>query len=461
MFEDFYTTLMEWLQQKNYLPTINSACHLFINSPENNPDNTTLWSRFLKTLIPKNYQNFVSLHPHLLESFAVDLSTLNQYTVQQKFSKLIEQSFLTILPDTDQSLNKSRIQDFHNQLDRWVDGSWHLQIQNDRHGAIDKLQRHAGFENEWVTSAFLADCGYWYPSSYASQNAWIKFSGKSSSKNGFYEWWALLRELKGQPKEQFIVDFTLDRIFGTRAIPCLPRFCETPSACFECPLIKKCYYYQAKIKSNSSLNLENLIRMDDIHNIETTQLISYLAGDRWTESIGQIELVENFPELIQTFATEIPTGSDDERFFLFLKGLHAIAEKLECRKTITEGVIFNKSDIIFQELRLDLAKQRQEAFYTLILDNKYRKILLKLITRGTLTQSLVHPREVFAPAIQLRAAAVILVHNHPSGDPQPSTQDIDITKRLIEVGNIVGINVLDHVIIGHEAYFSFADEALM
>jgi len=68
---------------------------------------------------------------------------------------------------------------------------------------------------------------------------------------------------------------------------------------------------------------------------------------------------------------------------------------------------------------------------------------------------------VFAPAIQLRAAAVILIHNHPSGDPQPSTQDVEITKRLAEVGKMVGINVLDHVIIGHDAYFSFVDEDLL
>ena len=461
MFEDFYTTLMEWLQQKNYLTIINSAYHSFLNSHEKNPDNRTLWSQLLKSLIPTRYQNFISLHPHLLESFAAELTKLNQYTGQQKFSKLVEQSFLAILPDTDQSLIKGRIQDFHNQLDRWVDGSWHLKIQNDRQDVISKLQRHALFENEWVTSAFLSGCGYWYPSSYASQNAWKKFSGYSSTKNGFYDWWALLNELTGEPKEQFAMDFAFDRIFGTWSIPGLPHFCTKPSACFECPLSKNCHYYQAKIKSNTSLNLENLIRMDDIHKVETPQLISFLAGERWTESITQKRLIENFPELFQSFATEIPTGSDDERFFIFLKGLHAIAERVKSRKAIIEGVVFNKSDIIFQELRFDLAKQKQEAFYTLILDNKYRKILLRLITRGTLNQSLVHPREVFAPAIQLRAAAVILIHNHPSGDPQPSTQDVDITKRLIEVGNIVGINVLDHVIIGQETYFSFADEELM
>jgi len=461
MFEDFYTTLMEWLQQENYLAIINSVCHPFLNKPENNPDNKTLWTHFLKSLLPKNYQSFISLHPHLLESLAADLTELNQYSVQQRFTNLIEQSFLINLPDTDQSIIQNRIQEFHHQLDRWTDGSWHFQIQNDRLGTINKLQRRTGFENEWITTAFLSNCGYWYPSSYSSQNAWKKFSGNSSSKNVLFDWWALLKEFSTEPKQQFALDFTLERIFGPRALPGIPLFCKDPAACFECPLNIECSFHQAKIKSDTNLNLENLIRMDDINNVETQKLISYLAGERWTESLVQKELIENFPELSQTFATEIPTGSDDEDFFLFLKGLHAIAERYKYRKTVTEGVIFNKSEVIFNELRLDLAKQKQEAFYTLILDNKYRKILIRLITRGTLNQSLVHPREVFAPAIQLRAAAVILIHNHPSGDPQPSSQDIDITKRLIEVGNIVGINVLDHVIIAQESYFSFADEELM
>jgi DNA repair protein RadC len=72
----------------------------------------------------------------------------------------------------------------------------------------------------------------------------------------------------------------------------------------------------------------------------------------------------------------------------------------------------------------------------------------------------VHPREIFAPAIELRAASVILIHCHPSGDTKPSKQDIEITKRLSEVGEIMGIKVLDHVIIG-EDYFSFVDQEMM
>jgi DNA repair protein RadC len=125
-----------------------------------------------------------------------------------------------------------------------------------------------------------------------------------------------------------------------------------------------------------------------------------------------------------------------------------------------EGERFNSSLEIYNHFRIRLQNQMQESFICVYLENKHRIILEKEITVGTLNQSLVHPREIFAPAVQLRAAAIILIHNHPSGDPQPSTQDIEITKRLSDVGKIVGINVLDHLIIG-DSYYSFIEEETM
>jgi DNA repair protein RadC len=108
-----------------------------------------------------------------------------------------------------------------------------------------------------------------------------------------------------------------------------------------------------------------------------------------------------------------------------------------------------------------LSADKQENFFVVLLDNKHRAIKEVLVSRGTLNQSLVHPREVFASAIEKRAAAIIILHNHPSGDTTPSSQDIDITKRLVEVGQIVGINVLDHIIVGGNTYLSFLDEELL
>lgn len=114
--------------------------------------------------------------------------------------------------------------------------------------------------------------------------------------------------------------------------------------------------------------------------------------------------------------------------------------------------------LYFRSLTLDLA---QEVFWTVLLDGKNRILNLARISEGCLTRALVHPREVFRPAIREAAAGVLFVHNHPSGDPQPSPEDLEITRRLVETGNVVGIRVLDHVIIGRYRYFSFADEGLL
>jgi DNA repair protein RadC len=83
------------------------------------------------------------------------------------------------------------------------------------------------------------------------------------------------------------------------------------------------------------------------------------------------------------------------------------------------------------------------------------------ISEGSLTASLVHPREVYNPVIRESAAAVIFVHNHPSGDPAPSQEDIEITRRLKEVGEVMGIRVLDHVVIGLERYYSFNERGTL
>ena len=82
------------------------------------------------------------------------------------------------------------------------------------------------------------------------------------------------------------------------------------------------------------------------------------------------------------------------------------------------------------------------------LNGKHRIIKEVLVSKGSLTAAIVHPREVFAPAIKERASSIIVLHNHPSGDPSPSQEDIEITQRLKQVGELVGITLLDHVIIG-------------
>lgn len=102
----------------------------------------------------------------------------------------------------------------------------------------------------------------------------------------------------------------------------------------------------------------------------------------------------------------------------------------------------------------DMRYYDREHFKCLYLNRKNQVIGLETVSVGGLVSSLVHPREVFKPAVKRSAASVILIHNHPSGDPTPSTEDINITKRLIESGRLLGIEVLDHIIIGDGRYVS-------
>jgi DNA repair protein RadC len=100
----------------------------------------------------------------------------------------------------------------------------------------------------------------------------------------------------------------------------------------------------------------------------------------------------------------------------------------------------------------------REHFRILLLNTKNRVMSVKTVSIGTLASTIVHPRELFKEAIRRSAAALILVHNHPSGDPAPSREDISLTARLVSAGRILGIEVLDHVIIGHSCHCSMREE---
>lgn len=121
------------------------------------------------------------------------------------------------------------------------------------------------------------------------------------------------------------------------------------------------------------------------------------------------------------------------------------------------GRPFRSGADFFAFYRLKLRDLKKENFIAVLLDQKNRFIADEVCSEGTLTSSLVHPREVFRRAIRESAAAVAFVHNHPSGDPTPSRQDMEITARLAEVAKLVGLRLLDHVIVGDSSYVSFVE----
>lgn len=117
----------------------------------------------------------------------------------------------------------------------------------------------------------------------------------------------------------------------------------------------------------------------------------------------------------------------------------------------------DSSNSIYEFIKNDLVYKKQEFFYCLYLDTKKFLIEKKLLFIGTLNNASVHPREIFKYAYLLSSDSIICIHNHPSGDTLPSKEDIVLTNKLVEIGKILGISVIDHIIIGNNNYYSFYD----
>ncbi len=108
-----------------------------------------------------------------------------------------------------------------------------------------------------------------------------------------------------------------------------------------------------------------------------------------------------------------------------------------------------------------IADPNKEFFVALYLNTKNGVLKQEVISIGSLNTNIVHPREVFRSACMVSASSIIVAHNHPSGDPSPSKEDIDLTKNLVEAGKMMGIELLDHVIIGHESNYGFKESGLI
>lgn len=134
-----------------------------------------------------------------------------------------------------------------------------------------------------------------------------------------------------------------------------------------------------------------------------------------------------------------------------------LAKRSNIAKENIEKIVSAKS--VFDLFKDKLRNKKKEYFYIILLDTKNKIIKTEKVSEGILDASIIHPREIFKSAIKSSAARIILVHNHPSGDPTPSEEDIAVTKKLIEVGDLLGIEVIDHVIIGDNSYYSYIEGA--
>ncbi|MDI9485511.1 MAG: DNA repair protein RadC [Bacillota bacterium] len=180
-----------------------------------------------------------------------------------------------------------------------------------------------------------------------------------------------------------------------------------------------------------------------------------MLADRLLSRFGSL------PELAQTSYEELlsvkgigPAKAAD------ILAAFELAKRLGESRMEFEGIISNPQDAA-QLVLGELSHADKEHFMIIMLNTKHRVIAKKVVSIGHLHASLVHPREMFKEAIKRSSAAVILVHNHPSGDLTPSRDDITTTERLRDVGEMLGIEVLDHIIVGNNNYLSFREQGLL
>jgi len=151
-------------------------------------------------------------------------------------------------------------------------------------------------------------------------------------------------------------------------------------------------------------------------------------------------------------------GIDSAKATTLLAAFELSKRALEVNDT-NLPVINDAKDAIAQ--LSDMRDLKKEHLVALYLNAKNQLVHKETISMGTLNANLVHPREVFEPALKYSAAQIIVAHNHPSGDPKPSEDDLEVTKRLTEAGKMMGIDVMDHVIVSKNSHFSFKEEKLL
>jgi DNA repair protein RadC len=194
--------------------------------------------------------------------------------------------------------------------------------------------------------------------------------------------------------------------------------------------------------------------------METSALIAILLGGeskqarvRARQILELFELADLARTSLDHLARDATLGRSAARR---LSAAFALGRRV-ARSSRAARCAMRSPSLVYELMSSEVVGLAQETFHVLLLDGKHRLRRRQRVSEGTLTTSLVHPREVFGPAIREGAAALICVHNHPSGDPEPSREDLEVTRRLIEAGRLLGVPLLDHVVVADEGYVSIRE----
>ena len=205
-------------------------------------------------------------------------------------------------------------------------------------------------------------------------------------------------------------------------------------------------------------------KMVGVENISNEELLAilikngtrdYSVKEIACDILKRIEKIENLENMHLGILKDIK-GLGDTKKIELLAAIE-LGRRIYLQKSFGVKEVFDNPLIIYQNNKYLFVGKKQEYFYSLYLDSKNKLIERKLLFMGTLNRSIVHPREIFKEAYLVSASKIICLHNHPSGDISPSDEDIFLTKNLVKIGKIQGINLVDHLIISDVGYYSFYD----
>ncbi|MFP4058773.1 MAG: RadC family protein [Candidatus Brocadiia bacterium] len=249
----------------------------------------------------------------------------------------------------------------------------------------------------------------------------------------------------------------------------VPRaICGEEPACSECPLRGECRFFQ-RTPTITDLPVDQRPRerliAEGAAALSDAELLAIIlrSGTREQTAIGLAHKLlarfGSFRQLVRCGVGELSSvkGIGPAKAAQ-IKAALDIGRRLAEQTATRPGRQLTDSQAVYQMYSPRLRDRKKETFLVLLLDAKNRVFREVEVSVGSLTASAAHPREVFGEAVRESAAAILCVHNHPAGDPTPSAHDIEVTRKLAHTGRVLGIHLLDHVVVGDGAYYSFADE---
>ena len=217
------------------------------------------------------------------------------------------------------------------------------------------------------------------------------------------------------------------------------------------------YVREAVPKLDFGMSLKERFDQCGVENLRESELLTIALGISEDKSQKVLES-NSLSELFNLSFEELQKRLDEDRARKILSSLELVKRVLQKGLGILPSISCPADTLPFL---MDIRDKAKEYFLCLYLNARNQIIHKEVISIGSLSASIVHPRECFVPAIEHLAASVILAHNHPSMDVSPSKEDIELTRRLVKAGEIIGIEVLDHIIISHSNLLSLKEKGLM